>query len=141
VHERIRAIVAREQQRLAAMSEPAVSKRPAAGTWCPKEVLGHLVDSAANNLQRFVRAQLADSLDFPGYEQERWVAVQDWAGADWGEVLTLWASLNAHLARVVSRIPAGKLSVPCRIAGAAPLPLEKVVQGYIEHLEHHLHQV
>jgi hypothetical protein len=141
VHERIRAIVQREQSRLAAMSEPAVSRRPAAGKWCPKEVLGHLVDSGGNNLQRFVRAQLADSLEFPGYEQERWVAVQDYAGADWPLLLTLWASLNAHIARVVSRIPEAKLAVPCRIGGGEPLALEKVVQGYVDHLEHHLHQL
>lgn len=141
VHERIRAIVQRERPRLAAMAEPAVSQRPALDKWCPKEVLGHLVDSGGNNLQRFVRAQLADSLDFPGYEQERWVAVQDYAGADWAQLLTLWASLNAHIAHVVSRTPAAKLAVPCRIGGAEPQPLEKVVQGYVEHLEHHLRQI
>jgi hypothetical protein len=141
VHERIRAIVEREERRLAAMAEPAVSRKPAAGKWCPKEVLGHLVDSGGNNLQRFVRAQLADSLDFPGYEQERWVAVQDYAGADWALLLRLWASLNAHIAHVVSSIPAARLTVPCRIGGAAPLPLEKVVQGYVDHLEHHLRQI
>jgi hypothetical protein len=141
VHERIRAIVEREERRLAAMAEPAVSRKPAAGKWCPKEVLGHLVDSGGNNLQRFVRAQLADSLDFPAYEQERWVAVQDYAGADWALLLRLWASLNAHIAHVVSSIPAARLTAPCRIGGAAPLPLEKVVQGYVDHLEHHLRQI
>jgi hypothetical protein len=134
-------IVERESARLAGMGEPAVSHRPAPGKWCPKEILGHLVDSAANNLQRFVRAQLADRLDIPGYEQDGWVRVQGWAEAEWGDTLALWRALNAQIARVIARVPPQKMSTPCRIGEGEPLTLEAVIRGYITHVEHHLAQV
>jgi hypothetical protein len=137
----VRAIGEQVPARLAGMGEPAVSRRPAPGKWCPKEILGHLVDSAANNLQRFVRAQLTDRLDFPGYEQDAWVRVQGWADAGWGETLALWRALNAQIGRVVARIPAEKLATPCRIGGGEPMTLEAVIRGYVTHVEHHLAQV
>ena len=140
-HGSILAIVEREGTRLAAMGEPAVSRRPSAQKWCPKEILGHLVDSAQNNAQRFVRAQLAAELVFPGYEQARWVAVQDYAGADWKALVVLWTALNAHIAHVVERIPPEKLSTPCRIGDGQAQPLESVIRGYITHVEHHLAQM
>jgi len=137
----IHAIVEREAARLRAMGEPAVSRRPSPTKWCPKEILGHLVDSALNNAQRFVRGQLAAELVFPGYEQERWVAVQDYASADWQGLVVLWTALNSHIAHIVGRIPQEKLSTPCRIGEAVSVPLEAVIQGYITHVEHHLGQM
>ena len=69
------------------------------------------------------------------------MALQDWEHADWQGLVSLWAGLNAHIARVVARIPAAKLATPCRIGGGEPLTLEAVIQGYITHVEHHLAQV
>ena len=48
------------------MSEEATRKRPQPGKWCPREIIGHLIDSASNNHQRFVRALFQDDLVFPG---------------------------------------------------------------------------
>lgn len=62
--------------RLRAIDEKDASLRPGPGKWSKKEILGHLIDSAANNHQRFVRLQLAQRLELPGYEQEGWVSVQ-----------------------------------------------------------------
>ena len=50
--------------------------------WSAKQIIGHLVDSAANNHQRFVRAQFSDDLVFPGYDQEEWVRVQRYERSD-----------------------------------------------------------
>ena len=61
--------------RLATISDEIASYQPATGRWSKKEILGHLIDSAANNHQRFVRAQFVQSLDTPSYEQERWVSI------------------------------------------------------------------
>jgi hypothetical protein len=137
-HGAILAIGDREVRRLRAMSEPGVSRAPSPGKWCAKEVLGHLIDSAGNNAQRFVRAQLSTELAFPGYEQDRWVAVQDYAHEDWHGLVELWSALNTHLAHVVSRIPADKLATPCRIGGKDPVSLAAVIEGYITHVAHHL---
>src|SRR5579872_3760430 len=61
------------------------------GGWSRKELLGHLIDSASNNHQRFVRAALADSLDFPAYEQDGWADLQDAEKAPWEILVVLWA--------------------------------------------------
>jgi len=138
---RILAIVSRETPRLRAIAPKSATERPQADKWSRKEVLGHLVDSALNNHQRFVRSQLADSLEIPGYAQNDWVRCQGYADADWTGLVELWSSVNRHLAHVVARIPAGKLSTPIRIGGGEPTTLEAVIVDYLRHVEHHLQQI
>ena len=78
-----------------------------AGKWSPREIIGHLIDSASNNHQRFVRASFQDDLVFSGYDQDqKWVALQQYQEARWEDLLTLWASFNRHLARVMAATPA-----------------------------------
>lgn len=72
--------------KLAKISEEESERTRGSGKWSKKEILGHLIDSAANNHQRFVRAQLTPSLAFPGYEQERWVAIQQYQETAWSEL-------------------------------------------------------
>src|SRR3954469_8466982 len=73
--------------------------------WSAKQIIGHLIDSAANNHQRFVRAQFKDDLVFPGYEQDRWVSVQHYREAPWSELIALWEHFNLHIARVMEIVP------------------------------------
>jgi hypothetical protein len=80
--------------------------RPKPGAWSPIEIIGHLIDSAANNHTRFVRAAGQDDLVFPGYAQDDWVHLQNYAAAPWNEVITLWHTYNRHIARVMAAIPA-----------------------------------
>jgi hypothetical protein len=128
-------------RRLGAFDASEADYRRAPGKWSRKEVLGHLVDSALNNHQRFVRAQLAESLEFPGYAQDEWVRCQDYTSTDWRALVELWAVVNRHLARVVRRIPEAKLGVPCRIGGGAAMSLEELVVDYLRHVRHHLAQI
>ncbi len=83
--------------RLRAITEPQSQQRSAPGRWTTKEVIGHLIDSAANNHQRFVRGQLADRSEFPGYEQEAWVRLQAYQDADWNALITLWHSYKGAI--------------------------------------------
>lgn len=126
---------------LLAIDPRTVARRPAANAWSPKEVLGHLIDSAANNHQRFVRAQQSDPLMMPGYEQNHWVASQGYQEADWAHLVALWTHLNLHLADVMARIPADKYSVSCVIGDSQPLTLEALVIDYLHHLQHHIAQI
>ena len=89
-----------------AWTDADVSKSRGAGKWSRKEILGHLIDSAANNHTRFVRAAGQDDLIFPGYAQDDWVRAQNYAAAPWNEVVTLWHSYNRHIARVMAAVPA-----------------------------------
>jgi hypothetical protein len=137
----LRIIAASFSEELRVAGSEAAARRPAAGVWSPKEVLGHLIDSAANNNQRFVRAQQEDALTFPGYAQNQWVGSQGYQDADWAHLVALWTHLNLHLADVIARIPPSKYSVPCTIGGDAPVRLEAIVVGYRNHLHHHMAQI
>ena len=127
--------------RLSALDDAKSLVPRAPGAWTPRESLGHLVDSAVNNHQRFVRAQVDPSLAFPGYEQEGWVAVQGYRERPFSEIVHLWHALNVHLCHVIRRLPAEAASLRCTIGGDAPVTLEFVARDYVRHLRHHLGQV
>jgi hypothetical protein len=89
---------------LAGFSEAEAGQRPSPERWTRKEVLGHLIDSASNNHQRFVRGQIAAGQDFPGYDQERWVRIQGYQTARWSDLIELWRAYNTHLLHVAGRM-------------------------------------
>jgi hypothetical protein len=118
------------------------SKAPMlAGGWSRRQVLGHLIDSASNNHQRFVRASLADSLDFPAYDQNGCARVQAPQEADWSLLVALWANYNRYLAHVIAHLPLAKLDVPCRIGQNEPVTLKFLAEDYLTHMLHHLRQI
>jgi hypothetical protein len=127
--------------RLASFGEAESASIRPGGAWSRKQILGHLVDSATNNHQRFVRAQLQQELVFPSYEQEGWVRVQGYAERPWKALVELWDSLNRHVAHVVSRIPEDRLATPVRLGEGQPVTLEFVARDYVRHLRHHLEQI
>ena len=137
----LRILAASFSEELLVAGSGAAARRPAEGKWSPKEVLGHLIDSAANNHQRFIRAQQTDGLTFPGYDQNHWVNSQGYQDADWAHLVTLWTHLNLHLSDVVGRIPPSKYSTQCAIGGSEPVTLEFLVVDYLRHLQHHMAQI
>ena len=127
--------------RLSTITEEEAARCPEPGRWSKKEILGHLIDSAANNHQRFVRAQLAPFVELPGYQQESWVTAQAYQSEPWADLIQLWASYNRHLAHVIDAIPADSLANSCVIAGRPAVTLGFVIEDYVVHLRHHLEQI
>ena len=138
--------------RLSDMSETQSRQKSSPEDWSPAEVLGHLIDSAANNHQRFVRAQFTDDLVFPGYEQNQWVSSQKYSDESWSEVIQLWSAYNLHLLHVASVIPENVLTKarsPHTLDQIAfnlvdkndPATLEYLIRDYVDHLRHHLDQI
>jgi len=147
-----RATLAAESVRLMAMSDAAASMAPAMGKWSPKEVIGHLIDSAANNHGRFVRAQVADDLVFPGYDQDAWVKMQRYNERPWMDLVSLWRSYNTHIASVIEGIPQDRLSLQRTrhnldeiawrtVLREQPVTLEYFIRDYVAHMKHHLAQI
>ena len=129
-----------------------VSGSTSAGKWNRKQLLGHLIDSASNNHQRFVRAQFTNDLNFPGYEQENWVESQQYESESWENLVQLWASYNRHLVHMLSVIPEETLTRtrPTHnldniafkaVPSSEPTTLEYFARDYVDHLRHHLAQI
>lgn len=148
----LESIVRTAEPCLLALTGARSEKRPAPGKWSPKEILGHLIDSASNNHQRFVRAQFTEDLVFPGYAQDDWVRVQRYQEADWGELVGLWRAYNLHLSRIVSAIPDEVLRRQRKrhnlhqlawrtVPESEPVTLAYFIGDYVGHLEHHLGQI
>lgn len=137
---------------LSAIPPEAAGTRPAAGGWSAKEIIGHLIDSASNNHQRFVRAQFKDDLIFPGYEQDGWVAAQRYQDAPWPELVMLWRDFNLHIARVMAAVPVEIRFRETRrhnfheiashgVPEGEPTTLDYFMSDYVWHLKHHLRQI
>jgi hypothetical protein len=139
--ERLLSLVEAAEPRLREISETESTQPVLAGGWSRKQVIGHLIDSASNNHQRFVRAALQTSLDFPGYDQGGSVGVQAVQDADWRLLVVLWAAYNRYLAHVIARLPAAKLETVCRIGSGDAVTLEFLAKDYLTHLGHHLGQL
>lgn len=127
--------------RLNTITEEQADEPIRPGAWRRKELLGHLLDSAANNHQRFVRAALDGHYEGPGYQQEAWVRLHDYAGLPWATLLTSWRESNAMLARVVHNIEESKLAAQCTVGTDEPVNLRFLIEDYLRHLEHHVAQI
>jgi hypothetical protein len=126
---------------LRAIDETVAVSKPGPAVWSIKEIVGHLVDSAANNHQRFVRAQQAPEFSFPGYLQDAWVQSQDYQGRPWHELVDFWRLYNRHVAHVIRRTPDSAAETACRIGGADAVTLRFLMEDYLAHLRHHLRQI
>jgi hypothetical protein len=127
--------------RLGNLSPARVERKPSATKWSPKEELGHLLDSAANNHQRIVRSQLEDKPRMPGYDGNAWVKLHEYQQRNWQEMIELWRSLNRQLLAAADAVRDPAWSRTCTIADSAPLTLKFVFEDYIDHMIHHLRHI
>jgi hypothetical protein len=133
-------VVASALPHLHAIPEGIAAQKPAANKWSKKEILGHLIDSAANNHQRFVRLQLQPELNLPGYEQDGWVRLNRYQHTPWSEIVALWSAYNRHLATVIESLDDDALGHVWHSADG-DVTLEFIATDYVRHLKHHLKQI
>jgi len=137
----LRDLVQRVPDRLERLPKDRIETKPTPSNWSPKEELGHLLDSAANNHQRIVRAQFEDNLAMPGYEQNRWVAVHAYQRRDWQELIEVWQALNRQLLAAAEAVTNTAWSRKLTVAGSEPLTLQFVFDDYVDHMLHHLQHI
>ena len=116
--------------------------KPQPGKWSNIEIIGHLIDSANNNIQRLVRGTYENDFKIV-YRQETWVTVQKYAEASAPDVIQLWLLLNKQFIRLLRNYPADRMYVSTDIGKHLPeiKTMHEVAQGYLEHLQHHLNQI
>ncbi|WP_177764931.1 GNAT family N-acetyltransferase [Flavobacterium sp. I3-2] len=108
--------------------------------WSKKEILGHLIDSATNNHQRFLRAQFENSPTI-WYDQNNWVEKSNYQNIDKQHLIDFWTNYNKHLVHIIKSINVENLKNKCKTKDRSDLTIEFLICDYIEHLEHHLEQI
>ncbi len=137
----LRILLDRVPERLEGLSQSSVAVKSAESKWSRKEELGHLLDSAANNHQRIVRAQLEDKPSMPGYDQTGWVALHDYQHRDWNELVAIWKALNRQLLAAAEAVPESAWSRTLTVRAFEPLTLQFVFEDYVAHMVHHLEHI
>ncbi len=125
------------------LPEQTLRFHPSADDWSTKEIIGHLIDSASNNHQRFVRLQLTERLTFPDYGQDNihWVRIQNYQDRKWTELLDLWRHFNNQLAHIIRSVDPACLSHVWQIDPHIRVTLFDLMVDYLRHLEDHLDQI
>lgn len=124
---------------LTQISEENMSEKSSSNKWSKKEIIGHLIDSATNNHQRFVRGQFENNPEIH-YDQNNWNEYNFYQQIDSKQIILFWTIYNKQLIEIIERIPTENLKRQVNVGGAL-LTLEFLIIDYVEHLEHHLKQV
>jgi len=126
------------------LTEEVAIRKPAKSGWTIKEIVGHLIDSAANNHQRITRLQLVPELQFPSYENEKWLAAEKWNFLGWLEILDLFQSYNLFQVHLIRNVDPGNLNhrwFGRDRFGERMFTLEEMIVDYRKHLKEHLDQI
>ena len=138
---RLAQTIEREVPNLRSRTDDEASLPRAPGKWCPKEELGHLIDSASNNHVRFAVSTLEGQFRGSNYSQDDWVRLHGYANMRWDAIVEFWFAYNHLLSVLVDSIPESRLESECFIGSASPVTLGFLVDDYILHMQHHLDQL
>ncbi len=145
---RMNSILREVPERLEKFSDEELSRKPAANKWSKKEIIGHLCDSAINNLSRFIRSQFEDApFKVIPYAQDDWVRLNHYNDMSMKDILRYWVTVNKQIIQITSNIPEDKFAVICDLGNAAfrEGEVEKsllwLIEDYVVHMEYHLKQV
>jgi hypothetical protein len=133
-------IIEEYSELLKSVSDMKYSIKPSPDKWSKKEILGHLIDSATNNHQRFIRVQFENKPSI-FYDQDKWVAHSHYNELPVKQLIRFWTLYNKQLLEIIKRIPAENLMRECKMRDGKQVTLELLVNDYITHLQHHLKQI
>lgn len=119
-----------------------LKQKPATNKWSKQEILGHLVDSAINNLQRFTEVQFQPQpYILRGYNQEELVKANNYQAADVQEILTLFLNLNQRILKILEKQTPESLAYKMIITDGTTVDLAFWIADYVTHAEHHIKQI
>lgn len=130
--------IERELPHLRTLTDEQASVPRSPGKWCPKEELGHLIDSASNNHVRFAAAALSPEFRGSGYGQDDWVRLHGYSTMQWAAIVNFWFSYNQFLVRLIERISESQMQAQCTIGAGEPVTLGFLIDDYIPHMRHHI---
>ena len=134
------------EPRLLALSEETISNRKNSQNRSIRQILGHLVDSASNNIHRIIHLQYRENpCSFPNYatngNNDRWIAIQDYEHENWHQLVQLWKYTNLHLIHVIRNVDPGKLNNQWISSETKLITLRENIEFYPQHFELHLTEI
>ncbi|BDS12407.1 DinB family protein [Aureispira anguillae] len=127
---------------LAQASELEMSRKASIKTWSKKEILGHLIDSGINNLQRFTEIQFENKpYRIRKYNQDELVKANDYQNSETKEIVELWNSINNRILSLIKKQTEKTLNYKIELEKNTYSDLRFLMKDYVEHLEHHLKQI
>ena len=143
VTEELQRIVNDFSSKISSIPEKEFAVKPLPNKWSKKEVLGHLIDSAQNNLRRFICGQYESSPPHIIYEQDFWVSANAYGQAKSEHVIQLWQLINNRLCDVLNTMPRSNYSKVCNTGRTSEQlhSIEFLAEDYVKHMKHHLNQI
>lgn len=135
----LRQIVSAYTKKVEAIPDPEFSAKPLPDKWSKKEVLGHLIDSAQNNLRRFIVSQYETQPPFIAYQQDFWVKSNGYRDMPKGDVITLWRLMNERICVVLEKMPKENYTKECNTGTLHTI--EWLAEDYVKHMKHHINQI
>ena len=141
ISQKLNSIVNNFYQKYQDLNDEITSKRLSTDEWTLKEIIGHLIDSASNNHQRFVRLQIIDELVFPDYAQDnsRWLEIARYNELNFPDIILLWKKYNVLIANIIKEVDRNKLNNYWKLNGDR-ITLKYMMIDYLGHIKDHLKQ-
>lgn len=131
---------------LSALSKDIITNRRNGQNRTIKQIVGHMIDSASNNIHRIVHLQYqASPLIYPDYanlgNNDRWIAIQNYQAENWHDLVQLWKYSNLHIIHVIENVNAGKLDNEWISALNQKVSLRAMILDYLRHFKLHLKEI
>src|SRR3954447_5952941 len=127
-------------QRLHKLTDSDASRRPSGDAWSPKQELGHLLDSAIVNHNRFLRMLTEGNPTLPGYDGPQFVEMHKYDERNWQQLISTWETLNTHFLMALETAPSESWQRQGIVDGNQ-VTLDFLVTDYIGHALHHLQHI
>jgi hypothetical protein len=139
----LRQLIEEFSSRLDSVDDVMFAAKPGPARWSSKEVLGHLIDSAHNNLRRFLCGQYERVPPKITYEQNFWVTANSYQQANKKDLILLWSLLNQRICEILGKMPEAHLQQECDTGSdrVELHSLQSLAEDYVRHMKHHLSQI
>jgi len=139
INQELRTIINDYSKKFRQISEADFKAKPLPHKWSKKEVVGHLIDSAQNNLRRFICGQYEDKPPFIVYQQNFWVNSNEYQAMPSEDIIELWRLVNQRICAVLTTMPAENYHKECDTGSLHSL--QWLAGDYVKHLKHHINQI